>query len=238
MRLIVGSIMLALAMPVAAQTVVAQKSATLDFAYRYPAAAARIAPLRRWLEQDRAALRTRAARMAAADRREAAKSAYPFHQHDAAREWKVVTETPRLLSLSGETYRFTGGAHGSTVLEPLVWDKAHARRVDPRAMFESPAALQRVLGAGWCDWLKRERRRRLGSDVGSDDIFPCPPIADLTILPGSTDRRAIDRIGLVAGQYVAGSYAEGMYEMTAPVTPALLAIVRPEWRSAFAVGGT
>lgn len=234
MRRVMGLILLASAVPAAAQTTVVSKTVALDFSYIYPAAAARIAPLRGWLDTDRARLRTRAAKIAADDRREAAKSRFPFHQHDATREWKVVTETPRLLSLSGETYRFTGGAHGNTALESLVWDKAKARRIDPRAMFESPAAMQRVLGPGWCAWLKRERRRRLGSDPGSNDIFPCPPISDLTVLLGSTDRRAIDRIGLVAGQYVAGSYAEGMYEMTVPVTPALLKIVQPEWRAAFA----
>lgn len=234
MRRVMGLILLALAVPAGAQTSVAEKTAALDFSYRYPAAAARIAPLRRWLDADRARLRCHAAKMAAEDRRNAATSKFPFHRHDAAREWKVVTETPRLLSLSGETYRFTGGAHGNTVVGPLVWDKAKAQQVDPRAMFESPAAVQRVFGAGWCHWLKGERRRRLGSDPGNGDIFPCPPVAELTVLLGSTDRRAIDRIGLVAGQYVAGSYAEGMYEMTVPVTPAVLAIVRPEWRGVFA----
>ncbi|MBB5727269.1 hypothetical protein FHS97_003224 [Sphingomonas endophytica] len=234
MRRVMGLIALLLSMPATAQTKVEAKTATLDFSYTYPAAAARVAPLRRWLEADRAWLRTRTAKMAAADRREAAKSDFPFHRHDATREWKVVTETPRLLSLSGESYSFTGGAHGNTVLEPLVWDKAKARRIDPRAMFESPSAMQRVFGAGWCAWLKGERRRRFGNDPGADDIFPCPPVSDLTVLLGSTDRRAIDRIGLVAGQYVAGSYAEGMYEMTVPVTPAVLALVRPEWRGAFA----
>ena len=234
MRRVMGLILLASAVPAAAQTKVVAKTATLDFSYAYPTAAARIAPLRRWLEADRVRLRTRAAGLAAEDRREAAKSGFPFHQHDASREWKVVTETPRLLSLSGESYSYTGGAHGNTALESLVWDKAKARRVDPRTMFESAAAMQRVLGPGWCAWLKGERRRRLGSDPGTDDIFPCPPVSDLIVLLGSTDRRAIDRIGLVAGQYVAGSYAEGMYEMTVPVTPALLAIVRPEWQAAFA----
>lgn len=199
MRRVTGLIVLALAVPAAAQTRVEAKTAALDFSYTYPDAAARIAPLRRWLESDRAWLRIRTAKMAAADRRKAAKSNFPFHRHDATRAWKVVTETPRLLSLSGETYRFTGGAHGNTALEPLVWDKAKARRIEPRAMFESSAAMQRVFGTGWCDWLKRERGRRLGSEPGTGDIFPCPPVSDLTVLLGSTDRRAIDRIGLVAG---------------------------------------
>ncbi len=241
MRWTAGAMMLAMAFPATAAqrapaaVAVTQKTAALDFSYSYPAVAARIAPLRRWLDADRARLRNRALRGADDDRRERG-AGFPFHQHDATRTWKVVTETPRLLSLSGETYRFTGGAHGNTVLEPLVWDKARAARVDPRKMFASPVALQRLWGATWCGKLKAERTRRMQGAPAADDIFPCPPIAELTLLLGSTDGRAIDRIGLIAGQYVAGSYAEGMYEVTLPVTPALLEIVRPEWRSAFAVG--
>lgn len=241
MRWAAGATMLAMAIPAAAAprapvaVAVARKTADLDFSYRYPAAAAPIAPLRRWLDADRARLRTRALRDAVADRRERG-AGIPFHQHDATREWKVVAETPRLLSLSGETYRFTGGAHGSTLLEALVWDKARAVRVDPRAMFASPAALQKLWGATWCAKLEAERTRRMQAAPGDRDIFPCPPTTALTLLPGSTDGRAIDRIGLIAGQYVAGSYAEGMYEVTLPVTAALLAIVKPDWRSAFAAG--
>lgn len=212
---------------------VTQKTPALDFSYTYPAAAARIAPLRRWLDAQRSALRTKALRDATADRREATKSGFPFRQHDATTEWKVVTDTPRLLSLSVESYRYTGGAHGGTVIDSVVWDKAQARRVAPRAMFVSDGALQDLLGKTWCEKLKAARVKRLGGDIADDDIFPCPTVDKLTLLLGSTDDRAIDRIGLIAGQYVAGSYAEGMYEITLPVTPALLRIVRPEWRAVF-----
>ena len=216
---------------------VKRNDALVDFSYGYPAAAARIAPLRRWLDQDRIRFEADARRTAQEDRREATKNDYPFHPHDAARHWAVVTETPQLLSLSGETYRFTGGAHGGTLIDTIVWDKARQRRVDPRAMFTSAAALQDLLGATWCAKLKAERTKRLGEDPGVDPVFPCPTIDKLTLLLGSTNRRAIDRIGLIAGQYVAGAYVEGMYEVTLPVTPALLRIVKPEWRGAFAVGG-
>lgn len=234
MRRVTGLIVLALAVPAAAQTSVAAKTTALDFSYAYPPAAARIAPLRRWLEADRARLRTHAAKLAAEDRREAAKSNYPFHQHEATREWKVVTETPRLLSLSAVTYDFTGGAHGYTRTSTLVWDKSKARIIDGRTLFVSERALQRTLGARWCQWLRQERARRLNVDAVDDPVFPCPPIAKLTLLLGSSDQRAIDRIGLVADQYVAGAYVEGTFDMTVPVTPAVLAIVRPEWRGAFA----
>ena len=47
----------------------------------------------------------------------------------------------------------------------------------------------------------------------------------------------IDRIGLIADPYVAGSYAEGAYEVTLPVTRAIIGTVKPEYRGAFAVRG-
>lgn len=215
---------------------VAEKTADYTFAYVAPPAATRPPGLRQWLEQDRARFRRTVADVAASDHADAAQSGYPFHRHEGTRRWKVITETPLLLSLSAETYRFTGGAHGGTTVETMLWDKSHARRLDSRDLFVSADRLQQTLGRCWCFWLARERARRRGEVMDPDPLSSCPKVAELTLLLGSTDRRAIDRVGLIAGQYVAGSYAEGMYEMTVPVTPELLATVRPEWRAVFRVG--
>jgi hypothetical protein len=54
------------------------------------------------------------------------------------------------------------------------------------------------------------------------------------VLLGSSDKQRFNRIGLIAAPYVAGSYAEGPYEITLPVTPAVLAAVKPEYKAAFA----
>ena len=47
---------------------------------------------------------------------------------------------------------------------------------------------------------------------------------------------AFDRIGFLIGPYAAGPYAEGSYDVTLPVTPAVIAAVKPEFRTAFAAG--
>lgn len=150
--------------------------------------------------------------------------------------WEVVADLPRFLSLSASFYLYTGGAHGNGAFDALVWDREAKAAFDPKAMFTSPEALQKALGGPWCKALKTERQKRLGPDYSDDGFFQCPPIADLTVLVGSSDRRAFDRIGLIAAPYVAGSYAEGAYEMTFPVTPAVLAAVKPEYKAAFAPG--
>jgi hypothetical protein len=149
--------------------------------------------------------------------------------------WEVVADLPRFLSLSASFYAYTGGAHGNGAYDALVWDREARAAFDPKALFRSPEALQSALGAAWCKALKTERQKRLGPDYSDDGFFQCPPVADLTVLVGSSDSQAFNRIGLLAAPYVAGSYAEGTYEVTLPVTPAVLAAVRPEYRAAFAL---
>lgn len=156
---------------------------------------------------------------------------------DLARDWSVIADTPRFLVLQGSNYVYSGGAHGNTNFEALVWDRSAKKAFDPKNMFRSKAALQAALGASWCAGLKAERAERLGEEASAimdeDDIFPCPPIADLVVLPASTDGQRFDRIELIAAPYVAGSYAEGVYEVTLPVTPAVLAAIKPRYRAAF-----
>lgn len=154
--------------------------------------------------------------------------------------WSVAAETPRFLVLSASLYLYSGGAHGNTNFDALVWDRKANRAFEPARMFAGEAALQAALGEPWCAALKAERAERLGEEASAimdaDDIFPCPPIADLVVLPASSDGQHFDRIELIAAPYVAGSYAEGVYEATLPVTPAVLAAVRPRYKAAFALG--
>jgi hypothetical protein len=154
---------------------------------------------------------------------------------DFAKEWQVVANLPRYLSLSATISLYTGGAHGNSGFEALVWDREAEAAFDPKAMFTSEAALQDALGAAWCTALKAEKFEKMGADFVDDGFFPCPPITDLTLLLGSSDRKAFNRIGLIAAPYVAGSYAEGPYEVTLPVTSAVLAAVKPEYQGAFAL---
>lgn len=152
-----------------------------------------------------------------------------------SKEWKVVADLPRYFSLSADTYIYTGGAHGNSAFDTLVWDKDKGAAIAPRAMFRSEEDLQAAFYAPWCEALKAERIKRLGEDYSDDGFFNCPPIADLTLLLGSSNKKTFDRIGLIAAPYVAGSYAEGPYEVTLPVTPAVLAAVKPAYKSAFAL---
>lgn len=156
---------------------------------------------------------------------------------DLARDWSVIANTPRFLVLSGSYYEYSGGAHGNINFEALVWDRKAKKALFSGKMFLSERALQGALGAAWCEGLKAERAERLGEQASAimdeDDIFPCPPISDLVVFPAASDGQRFDRIELLAAPYVAGSYAEGVYEVTLPVTPAVLAAIKPRYRAAF-----
>ncbi|MFW2851590.1 DUF4163 domain-containing protein [Sphingomonas sp. TX0543] len=229
----------AIVLTVATGAVAQQRAATQDykFTYSYPAEAARIPALRGWLEADKAKLRASIATDAAEGRRAARKGGYPFNAYEAQKTWKVVTDTPRFLSLSGDVYSFTGGAHGNPGSLTLVWDKSAGRPLDPKAIFLSSAALQAAVSQPYCAKLDAERTARRGARPAGDDMFSqCPKVGDLTVLLGSSNRKRIDRIGLIADPYVAGPYAEGAYEVTLPVTPAVLRAVKPAYRAAFSIG--
>lgn len=151
-----------------------------------------------------------------------------------SKEWKVVADLPCFLSLSADTYIYTGGAHGNSAFDTLLWDREADAAIAPTAMFRSEEGLQAALHAPWCKALKAERTRRLGAEYADDETFPCPDIAELTLLLGSSNKQTFNRIGLIADPYVAGSYAEGPYEVTLPVTAAVLAALKPEYKRAFA----
>jgi len=211
--------------------------ATRDFAYSWPAEVSAIPLLAARLTADRD-------KLLAEQKADWEESLREFEgsdcagcvNRDYAMEWQVVANLPRLLSLSGAWNVYSGGAHGNYAWEALVWDREAKKGFDPKAMFTSPQALQSALGDAWCKALRDERLDRLGAEFVEDGFFQCPPIADLTVLVGSSDRKSFNRIGLIATPYVAGSYAEGAYEVTLPVTPKVLAAVKPEYKAAFALG--
>lgn len=218
----------------------AQDTADLKFSYTYPAQVRAIPALKGWLDQQAAALRTKMAADAAADRRDAAKDGRPFNPYEAQRTWKVVTDTPRFLSLSLDRYEYTGGAHGMGNYSALVYDRQTGDRRTPSSFFASDAALRAAIRPAFCRQLDAERRvKRKGDDgPGLPEFNQCIDPVKETVILGSSTRGGFDRIGILIAPYDAGPYAEGSYDVTLPVTPAVLAAVRPEWRRYFKLAGT
>ena len=109
----------------------------------------------------------------------------------------------------------------------------------PTSLFASRGALAEAIRASFCKALDRERAKRRGGRVNpaSEDPFDqCVDPTASTILLGSSNQQQFDRIGILIAPYEAGPYAEGDYEITLPVTKAVLMAVKPQYRSVFALG--
>ncbi|PKB19549.1 uncharacterized protein DUF4163 [Novosphingobium kunmingense] len=216
---------------------VSENSDLYAFDYAYPAAAAAIPDLKAWLDQDLVARKSKLVEDATAWQAEAKNDGVPYHAYAHATKWQVVTELPGWLSLSAQRYEFTGGAHGMPWSDGLIWDKAGNRRREALDLFVSPAALSAAIRRPFCAELDRQREEKRGEPVkrgtsyGFDECID--PVKSQIIL-GSGDRQHFTRLGVLVDPYEAGPYAEGNYEVTLPVTAALVKAVKPEYRGAFA----
>lgn len=154
--------------------------------------------------------------------------------------WLSVANLPGYLSLTIDEWSYTGGAHGGWGRGSMIWDKKASVERKPVSLFTSAEAFDKVVQTPFCDLLDVERSaKRDGEKVDrsqTDDwMQACPKPSELTVILGSSDGKKFNRLAVYAGIYSVGPYVEGDYEIDLPVTPKLLAAVKPEYRGIFAV---
>ena len=207
----------------------------LEFAYDWPEEATAIPALRQRFERERAAEN----RQAIADAREDQRQRPPeveFIGHSYSKSWASMGQSPRLLSLAAELYTFTGGAHGNTSWDAIVWDRRAGRQIPASGLFAKPAAFQ-ALSRPYCTALDEQRAEKRGESLplsGDDWLIRCPSLAKQAVVPVDTDENGrFDTFRVLIAPYEAGPYVEGSYEVDVPVTPAIRASLRPEYRADF-----
>ncbi len=210
----------------------------MKFAYSWPGEVAAIPALDAVFEARAAAEKERFSSMTAEAQADAKEYGYPYRAYDFSKGWDVAADTPRFLSLAAATYAYTGGAHGNTWFDSMVWDRDADTEMAQTDLFTSSAALEGAVREAYCTGLKAERSERLGENMlnGTDIFDSCPGLDELVVVLGSSSGAAFDTIDLMAAPYVAGSYAEGPYMVTVAVTQAVIDAAKPEYRSAFALG--
>ena len=212
-----------------------EKNDLYEFDYSYPATAGAVPELKALLDKELEEARRELKVQATEGRKAAKESGFPYHPYTHTVEWKVVTDLPAWLSLSTLVGFYSGGAHPNYVYDTVLWDRIAARRRAPVDLFASKAALASAIRKPFCRELDRQRaRKRSGSGVGDIPEFSdCIDPSEQTVILGSSNGKAFDRIGVLVAPYAAGPYAEGDYEVTVPVTQKVLDAVRPEFKPAF-----
>ena len=214
----------------AAALIIRRSSPALVFRWRAPPEAAEAPALLAALRAE--ALRTAAKGRAVAQRdaAAAAKAGFPFRAYETVADWSLAADTPRLLALAGETYSFTGGAHGNTGFAVRLWDKAGRRAIAFDALFTDWPRARMLIEPAFCAALARMQAERRGGAKTGGDFEACPRLSEQPLVPwGGLSARA-GQFRVLLGPYVAGPYSEGSYLVTAPWPEALRPLVRPVYR--------
>ena len=210
-----------------------------EFEYSYPAVAAQFPSLKAALDRRLIERKQALEKESRDDKKSAEADGYPYRPHSSGTAWKVVTDLPDWLSLSAEGYVYSGGAHGMSLFNSLLWDKQASVARKPVDLFTSASALDGAIRTPFCDALNLERSKRRQEPVdpnSGNEFDACINPLESTVILGSSNGATFDRIGILVGPYEAGAYAEGTYEITLPVTPAVMATLKPAFRSSFSPG--
>lgn len=201
----------------------------LDFRYSFPTLVGSDPKLLAAIQTDNAKNRAEALEGAKDDAAIRRPENFPFHQHQFWRDWTIPGQSGRLLSLRSQTETFTGGAHGMHTTGLMLWDKEKKQALRFADLFVSASAFWPLLATEFCKSLASERFRRAQMEGGR-----CPKPEELVLVPADTTSDwKFDSIQVVADPYVAGSYAEGRYEFPLPVSDAMIAALKPEYRDSF-----
>lgn len=201
----------------------------LDFRYSFPTIVGSYPELLAQLRSDEKKARSEALDNARQDAAFRTERNFPFHAHEFWRDWTATGQSARLLGLESHSDFFTGGAHPNHTSAWLLWDKERHATIALQDLFDANDDYWTALKGDYCRQLDEERRRR-----DSPATAPCPSPNELTIefLDVDLDWR-FETVRIIADPYVAGSYAEGTYAVILPVTAALIAKVKAEYRPSF-----
>ena len=206
------------------------------FSYNWPAQVTAIPALSAMLTKERSTLYDEWQAKWTGAKKDVPSDCQACRTYSYGKDWQVVTDIERYLSLSAQVTTYTGGAHGMLVFDSAVFDRKTGALLDPVNMFRSKEALNAAVKDAFCAQLDRGRaKKRGGRDIGGTFSECIEPVANSAVILGSASGQRFDRIGFLIPPYNAGPYAEGSYEVTLNLTPAILDAVRPEYRRSFQV---
>ncbi|QLC23755.1 DUF4163 domain-containing protein [Parasphingopyxis algicola] len=165
-----------------------------------------------------------------AELRSAAASGYQHSQ-----QWTVTGRTDALIALGSETYSYTGGAHGNTAFDALVWDVESDRPIGVLGLFTNRYLGLSMIDRSFCAALRDQQAERMG-EIADDDFWAdCPTLDQVAIAAMGGDGTPFTAFRVRVPPYIAGPYAVGTFEIDVPVTAEMLDALKPAYLTSFAL---
>jgi hypothetical protein len=164
-----------------------------------------------------------------------------FHPYQVDITWRVSFDSPAVLSLSGETYADTGGAHPNGAFQTLVWDKQANRAVPIEALFvpdQAKAALAAIADAAAKAWVKTYTQRsgdKPDADMPGDAIGPEPDKLKNYALTYAKGQATANGIVLLYGAGQAWPHVLGDFRLSVPAA-VFAKYLAPQWKGVFGAG--
>lgn len=232
-----GAAMLVLSLgPISAPVAAAQdESEDAGFAYALPALPETVPLLASRLESERQRARYAydEGRAELAETMPEGSAMVAGFQHD--QRWTVTGQTDALIGLGSETYSYTGGAHGNTAFDALVWDVETDRPIGVLGLFANRYLGLSMIDQPFCAGLREQQIERMGDLSGDDFWGGCPPLDQVAIAPMGSDDGPFTSFRVRVAPYIAGPYAAGSFDVDVPVTVAMLEELKPGYRGSFAL---
>lgn len=164
-----------------------------------------------------------------------------FFAHSLSTKWQVTFENSEVISISGITDEYQGGAHPHTYYESIVWDKKAKRAVPLRALFnenQAEIALKAIAESAQKSWVKIYTQRS-GEAPSSDMLTQAKegitPIGESMKNYALTHAKNQSKVNGIVLLYGAGEiWAHALGEFRIPVAlPVFNQYLKPKWRAIF-----
>lgn len=149
--------------------------------------------------------------------------------------WEVSATSPRLVSLAGTWYEYSGGAHPNHGYRMLLWSVAAKHELKRAALFKPPSKADAAIDRALCRGIAKARAdKQVEVDADYLKIWPCPKFrtAKFALLP-SRSAGGFGGFEFLFDPYEIGSYAEGEYEVVLPQA-AMRPVLTQAWARDFA----
>jgi len=182
------------------------------------------------------------AQLAAMADQDAVEGGEYFRPYELTIEWTVAGAAGDLISVEGQTYSETGGAHGNQLLEGVIHDRAKGEDISLLDLFNDPEIALEVLVPLVREQIMREKMIRYGEDgeptsqriVETAESLPDHGrwLSEVILVP-STEAGMIGGLKVLFSPYDIGAYVEGPYQATVAQT-GFRDVLKDEYQGLFA----